>query len=41
MTNTFYAESKKKYKWTSLQNRNRYADLDNELKVAAGAGGEG
>ena len=32
---TFYVESKKKwYKWTYLQNRKRFTDLEKELMVA-------
>ena len=35
------AESKKRrYQWTSLQNRNRLTDLENELMVAEGKDGE-
>ena len=31
-----YAESKKKwYKWTYLQNRNRFTDFENELRAAS------
>ena len=33
-----YVESKKWYKWTYLQNRNRLTDLENKLKVTKGEG---
>ena len=29
-----YVESKKQYKWTFLQSRNRYTDVDNKFMVA-------
>ena len=31
-----FVESKKMYKWTNLQNRNRFIDLDNKLMVTKG-----
>ena len=34
--NHFYVESKKWYKWTYLQNRNRLTDLENKLMVTKG-----
>ena len=37
-----YAESKKKkkYKWTYLQNRNRFIDLENKFMVTQGGWGD-
>ena len=38
-----YVESKKQYKWTYLQNRNRLTGIENKLTVTKGdsEGGEG
>ena len=39
-----YVESKlkkKAYKWTYLQNRNRFTDIEKKLMVTKGKGGEG
>ena len=35
----FYVESKKKYKWTYLQNRNK-SQKENKFMVTTGAGGQ-
>ena len=32
---------KKGYKWTYLQNRNRFTDIENKFMVTKGKGGEG
>ena len=34
-----YVESKKKYKWTYLQNRNRVTDVENKFMVTGEVGG--
>ena len=34
-----YVESKKRYKWTYLQNTNRPTDIENKLMVTKGEGG--
>ena len=36
-----YVESKKWYKWTYLQNRNRLTDIENKLMVTKGESGAG
>ena len=36
-----YAESEKWYKWTYLQNRNRLTNLEKNLQLPKGKGGEG
>ena len=36
---TYMRNLKKWYKWTYLQNRNRFTDLENELMVPGGDGG--
>ena len=38
---TFMWNLKKWHKWTSLQNRNRVADMENKLMVTKGERGEG